>query len=61
MYYNSSDYFVNKSSRKKTEVPDFRHAENIHCDREIFPPLKLQHFFAHDISKYRHMNYNIET
>ena len=37
--YISSDYFVNKYSRTKKVVPDFRHGENIHCDKEIFPTL----------------------
>ena len=43
MYYISSDYFVNKCSRTKKVVPDFRHRENIHSDREIFPPTHLHY------------------
>ena len=42
----------------KKVVQYFRHGVNIQCDREIFPPVKL-HFFAHNISKNRHMKYNI--
>ena len=37
-------------------VPDFWLSENIHCDREIFPPLKLRYLFTHNISKNRHRN-----
>ena len=36
----------------------FDTVENIHCDREIFSPLKL-HFCTQNISKNRHMKYNI--
>ena len=45
----------------KKVVPDFRHGKNIHCDWEIFPPppLKFRHFFTHNISKDKHMKYNI--
>ena len=28
---------LNLVERKKKVVPDFRHEENIHCDREIYP------------------------
>ena len=32
----------------------FRHAENIHCDREISPhTLTLRHIFPHNVSKNR--------
>ena len=57
------DYFVNKCSKtKKKVVPDFRYGENFHCDREIFlSTLKLRHFFTHNISRNRHMKYNIYT
>ena len=46
----------------KKVVPDFRYSENIHGDREIFPPphthtLKLRHFCTDNISKNRHMKY----
>ena len=37
-------------------VPDFLHGENIHSDREMFP---LLNFFPHNISKNRHLKYNI--
>ena len=45
---------------KKKKVPDFRYRENIHCDRKVYPfsPLKLRHFFTHNISKNRYMKYN---
>ena len=41
----------------KKVVPNYQHGENIHCGREIFPPLKLRHFFTPNISKNRHMKY----
>ena len=40
-------------NKKVHVVPDFRHGENVHCDREIFLPLKLRHFFSHNISNQR--------
>ena len=43
----------------KKVVPDFRHGENVHCNSEIFPTLKLRHLFTRNISKHRHMKYNI--
>ena len=46
-------FFCQKCSSKK----NFWHAENIHCDREQFPPLKLWHFFTHDIFENRHREY----
>ena len=43
------------SSDLKKVVSDFGHGENIHCGREISPPpFELRHFFAPNISKYRH-------
>ena len=41
--YISSDYFLYTCSMNKKVVPDFRHGENIHCDREIFPPPQLNY------------------
>ena len=36
--------------------------KSIHCDKEIStPPLKLRHFFTHNIHKNRHMKYNIHV
>ena len=43
----------------KKVVPEFLYGENIHSDREIFPPLKFRHFSSHNISKNTHMKYNI--
>ena len=43
----------------KISSSDFWSGGNIHSDREIFPPLKLQHFFTDNISKNGLMIYNI--
>ena len=56
--YISSDYFVNKCSKKKV-VPAFRHGGNIQCDREIFPPTQITTFLYNNISENRHMKYNL--
>ena len=50
-------------------VPNFRHGKNIHCDWEITSPplpsppphtLKLRHFVIRNVSRNRHMKYNMK-
>ena len=43
--------------QKKKKVPDFRHGENIHSDREIFPHLNYD--ISLSITKNRHIKYKI--
>ena len=43
----------------KKAVTDFRHGDNIHCDREIFHPLKLGHCFTDNISNQNVENYGV--
>ena len=61
----SSDYFVNKIEDQSTcttkkVVPNFQCGENIYCDREMFPLLKLRRFFSITCLKNRHKKYSIK-